>query len=209
MIIVEDIHHTIVHRRKVRIAVTIFAGLIFAAATGLADIMVCALTAVFFMAISGCLQLRDANRSLQPNVLLLIAATIALGQAMQKTGASQVYAQAFLSIFAKGSPMLVLAGILVLTSISTHLLSNNATAILLLPMAISTAVKLGVDPKPFIIAVCLGASACFATPIGYQTNLLVYGPGGYRFEDYFRLGIPLNLLVIILGTFLIPVFWSF
>ena len=105
--------------------------------------------------------------------------------------------------------MLVLAGILVLTSISTHLLSNNATAILLLPMAISTAVKLGVDPKPFIIAVCLGASACFATPIGYQTNLLVYGPGGYRFEDYFRLGIPLNLLVIILGTFLIPVFWSF
>lgn len=209
VIIVEDIHHTIVHRRKVRIAVTIFAGLIFAAATGLADIMVCALTAVFFMAISGCLQLRDAYRSLQPNVLLLIAATIALGQAMQKTGASQVYAQAFLSIFAKGSPMLVLAGILVLTSISTHLLSNNATAILLLPMAISTAVKLGVDPKPFIIAVCLGASACFATPIGYQTNLLVYGPGGYRFEDYFRLGIPLNLLVIILGTFLIPVFWSF
>lgn len=209
VIIVEDIHHTIVHRRKVRIAVTIFAGLIFAAATGLADIMVCALTAVFLMAISGCLQLRDAYRSLQPNVLLLIAATIALGQAMQKTGASQVYAQAFLSIFAKGSPMLVLAGILVLTSISTHLLSNNATAILLLPMAISTAVKLGVDPKPFIIAVCLGASACFATPIGYQTNLLVYGPGGYRFEDYFRLGIPLNLLVIIVGTFLIPIFWPF
>ena len=209
VIIVEDIHHTIVHRRKVRIAVTIFAGLIVAAATGLADIMVCALTAVFLMAISGCLQLRDAYRSLQPNVLLLIAATIALGQAMQKTGASQVYAQAFLSIFAKGSPMLVLAGILVLTSISTHLLSNNATAILLLPMAISTAAKLGVDPKPFIIAVCLGASACFATPIGYQTNLLVYGPGGYRFEDYFRLGIPLNLLVIILGTFLIPIFWPF
>jgi di/tricarboxylate transporter len=209
VIIVEDIHHTIVHRRKVRIAVTIFAGLIFAAATGLADIMVCALTAVFLMAISGCLQLRDAYRSLQPNVLLLIAATIALGQAMQKTGASQVYAQAFLSIFANGSPVLVLAGILVLTSISTHLLSNNATAVLLLPMAISTAAKLGVDPKPFIIAVCLGASACFATPIGYQTNLLVYGPGGYRFEDYFRLGIPLNFLVIILGTFLIPIFWPF
>jgi di/tricarboxylate transporter len=209
VIIVEDIHHTIVHRRKVRIAVTIFIGLIFSAAIGLADIMVCALTAVFLMAISGCLQLRDAYRSLQPNVLLLIAATIALGQAMQKTGASEVYAQAFLRIFAKGSPMLVLAGILVLTSISTHLLSNNATAILLLPIAISTAVKLGIDPKPFIIAVCLGASACFATPIGYQTNLLVYGPGGYRFEDYFRLGIPLNLLVIILGTFLIPIFWPF
>ena len=105
--------------------------------------------------------------------------------------------------------MLVLGGILILTSISTHLLSNNATAVLLLPVAVSTALKLGVDPKPFIISVCLGASACFATPIGYQTNMLVYGPGGYRFEDYLRLGIPLNLLVIILGTFLIPMFWPF
>jgi di/tricarboxylate transporter len=209
MIIVEDIHHAIVHRRKARIAAIIFVGLILAAALGLADIMVCALTAVFLMAISGCLQLRDAYRSLQPNVLLLIAATIALGQAMQKTGASQVYAQTFLNLFKEGSPMLVLGGILILTSISTHLLSNNATAVLLLPVAVSTALKLGVDPKPFIISVCLGASACFATPIGYQTNMLVYGPGGYRFEDYLRLGIPLNLLVIILGTFLIPMFWPF
>ena len=209
VIIVEDIHHAIVHRRKARIAAIIFIGLIFAAATGLADIMVCALTAVFLMAISGCLQLRDAYRSLQPNVLLLIAATIALGQAMQKTGASQAYAQAFLDLFDKGSPTLVLGGILTLTSISTHLLSNNATAVLLLPVAVSTALTLGVDPKPFIISVCLGASACFATPIGYQTNMLVYGPGGYRFEDYLRLGIPLNLLVIILGTFLIPMIWPF
>jgi di/tricarboxylate transporter len=81
--------------------------------------------------------------------------------------------------------------------------------VLLLPIAISTALKLGVDPKPFIMAVCFGASACFATPIGYQTNLLVYGPGGYRFSDYFKLGIPLNLIVIVTGTLLIPIFWPF
>lgn len=209
VIIVEDIHHAIVHRRKAKFAGVIFGGLIIAAGIGLADIMVCAFTALFLMAISGCLQLKDAYRSLQPNVLLLIAATIALGQAMEKTGASHVYAQAFLSIFTGFSPLFILAGILILTSISTHLLSNNATAVLLLPIAISTALKLGVSPKPFIIAVCIGASACFATPIGYQTNLLVYGPGGYRFGDYFKLGIPLNLLVIISGTLLIPLFWPF
>jgi len=103
----------------------------------------------------------------------------------------------------------VLAGILLLTSIGTQLLSNNATAVLLLPMAISTALELGVHPKPFIMAVCFGASACFATPIGYQTNLLVYGPGGYRFSDFLKLGIPLNILVLVMGSLLIPVFWPF
>jgi di/tricarboxylate transporter len=88
-------------------------------------------------------------------------------------------------------------------------LSNNATAILLLPIAISAAQSLGVDPKPFIVAVCFGASACFATPIGYQTNLLVYGPGGYRFSDYFKLGMPLNLLVLGMGSLFIPMIWPF
>lgn len=209
VIVVEDIHHTIVHRRKAKFAAAIFSGLILAAGLGLADIMVCALTAVFLMAVTGCLQIKDAYRSLQPNVLLLIAATIALGQAMEKTGASQLYAQAFLNLLSGFPPVLILAGILILTSISTHLLSNNATAVLLLPVAVSTALNLGVSPRPFIIAVCIGASACFASPIGYQTNLLVYGPGGYRFGDYARLGIPLNLLVVIGGTLLIPIFWPF
>ncbi len=82
-------------------------------------------------------------------------------------------------------------------------------AVLLFPIAISTAMGIGVDPRPFVMAVCFGASACFATPIGYQTNLLVYGPGGYRFSDYLKLGIPLNLLVLILGSGFIPIIWSF
>jgi di/tricarboxylate transporter len=103
----------------------------------------------------------------------------------------------------------ILAAFLLLTSVSTQLLSNNATAVLLIPIAISTALGLGVAPKPFIIAVCFGASACFASPIGYQTNLLVYGPGGYRFSDYLKLGIPLNLLVLVFGTLFIPVIWPF
>ena len=208
-IIVEDVHHEIVHKRKAWKALLIFAGLIIAATLGLADIMVCALTAVFLMILSGCLQMRDAYRALQADVLLLIAGTVALGTAMEKTGTSQLYADAYLGLFRGASPALVLGGFILLASISTQVLSNNATAVLLFPVAVSTALGLGVDPRPFIMAVCFGASACFATPIGYQTNLLVYGPGGYRFSDYLKLGIPLNFLVLILGTLMIPVIWPF
>jgi di/tricarboxylate transporter len=206
-IVVEDVHHEIVQKRKAWKALLIFAGLIIAASTGLADIMVCALTAAFLMIVTGCLQIRDAYRALQGDVLMLIAGTIALGVAMQKTGTSQLYAETYLEIFSNFSTEWILASIILLTSISTQILSNNATAVLLLPIAISTAIGLGVNPKPFVIAVCFGASACFATPIGYQTNLLVYGPAGYRFSDYLKLGIPLNFIVLILGTLLIPMIW--
>ncbi len=208
-IIVEDVHHELVQKRKAWKAGLIFAGLVISASIGLADIMICALAAAFLMVVTGCLQMHDAYRSIQGEVLLLIVGTIALGTAMQKTGTSQVYAEAFLGILSGSSPSVVLAGFILLTSISTQLLSNNATAVLLIPIAISTALGLGVHPKPMIMAVCFGASACFATPIGYQTNLLVFGPGGYRFTDYLKLGIPLNLLVLLVGSLLIPRIWPF
>ncbi|MGD9189928.1 MAG: SLC13 family permease [Desulfobacteraceae bacterium] len=208
-IVVEDVHHKIVHKPKAPLTGLIFGAMVVAAATGLADIMVCALAALFLMIACGCLPLYEAYRALQSNVLMLIAGTIALGMAMDKTGASHFYADQFIQALSGWSPQMILGGVILLTSISTQLLSNNATAVLLLPIAISTALKLGVDPKPFIMAVCFGASACFATPIGYQTNLMVYGPGGYRFSDYFKLGIPLNLIVVVMGTLLIPVFWKF
>jgi di/tricarboxylate transporter len=208
-IIVEDVHHEIVQKRKAWKAILIFTGLIVAASLGWADIMICALAAVFLLILTGCLQMRDAYRALQADVLLLIAGTVALGTAMEKTGTSRLYAEAYLGIFSGASPALVLSGFILLASISTQMLSNNATAVLLFPIAVSTALGLGVHPKPFIMAVCFGASACFATPIGYQTNLLVYGPGGYRFSDYLKLGIPLNLLVLVLGSLLIPVIWPF
>ena len=208
-IIAEDVHHEIVQKRKAWKAGLIFTGLVVTATAGIADIMVCALTAVFLMIATGCLQMRDAYRAVQADVLLLIAGTLALGAAMEKTGTSQLYASAYLKLFTGFSPAFVLGGFILLVSISTQILSNNATAVLLFPIAVSTALGLGIDPKPFIMAVCFGASACFATPIGYQTNLLVYGPGGYRFSDYLKLGIPLNLVVLILGIILIPVIWPF
>jgi len=208
-IIVEDVHHEIINKKKARWALGIFTSLVVAASTGLADIMVCALTAVFLMVLTGCIHLRDAYRSLQGNILMLIAGTIALGAAMEKTGATRVYADAFLSVFQNAGPAIVLAGLLLLTCIGTQILSNNAVAVLLFPVAVSTALTMGVHPKPFIMAVCFGASACFASPIGYQTNLLVYGPGSYRFTDYMKLGILLNIVVIAAGALLIPRIWPF
>jgi di/tricarboxylate transporter len=208
-LVIESVSETIVLKRKALLAMTIFTGMIVAASTGMADIMICALGAAFLMILTGCIQMREAFRALQGNVLILIAGTIALGTAMEKTGASRVYATAFLQLFSGMSPRVILGGVILLTSISTQLLSNNATAVLLLPMAISTAAGLGLDPRPFVIAVCIGASACFATPIGYQTNLMVHGPGGYRFMDYLKMGIPLNLFVLIMGTLFIPIFWPF
>ncbi len=208
-VIIEDIHHAMIDKEKAGIAATIFTGVVGAASLGLADIMVCSLTGVLLMTLTHCFSLKDAYRSLQPEVLLLIVGTIALGLAMQKTGATTLYANLYLDLFQGMRPELILLGIIVLTSICTHILSNNATAVLLLPIAISTAVTLGVDPKPFIVGVCFGASACYATPIGYQTNLLVYSPGGYRFSDYIKLGLPLNLLVISLASVLIPLVWPF
>jgi len=206
-VILEDIHHAMIDKEKAGIAASIFAGVVAAASLGLADIMICSLAGVLAMALTHCFSLKDAYRTLQSEVLLLIVGTIALGLAMQKTGATELYAHLFLSLFQGLNPEYVLVGIIALTSICTHLLSNNATAVLLLPIAISTAVALGVNPKPFIVGVCFGASACYATPIGYQTNLLVYSPGGYRFSDYVKLGLPLNLLVIGLASILIPKVW--
>ena len=152
--------------------------------------------------------MRDAYRALQGEVLILIAGTIALGVAMEKTGTSRLYAEAFLGIFSNFSPAFILGAVILLTSISTQILGNNATAVLLLPIAISTAIGLGVHPRPFVMAVCFGASACFATPIGYQTNLMVYNAGGYRFGDFLRVGLPLTLLVGLVTVTLVPQIWA-
>lgn len=208
-IVLEDVHHRIIHKKKAPIALLIFAAMIAAASTGLVNIVTAAVTAVFLMILTKCLQLRDAYRSLDVKVLLLIIGTIALGTAMQKTGTAKVYADAFLAPLKGQSPSLILTAFILLTSIITHVISNNATAVLLLPIAISTALSLDVDPRPFIIGICFGASCCYASPLGYQTNLLVYGPGGYRFTDFLKIGIPLVLVTWLLSSFLIPFIWHF
>jgi len=208
-IVVEDVVRRIVNRKKAPLALAIFLAMVASATLGITDILVAALGAAFLMLVSRCLSLREAYRSLQARVLLLIIGTLALGTALSKTGAAALYAKALLAPFEGASPALVLSIIILLTSLMSLLLSNNSTAVLLVPIALSTAETLGVDPRPFIVGVCFGASACYASPIGYQTNLLVYGPGGYSFADYLRLGLPLNALVWLVASWWVPIIWPF
>ena len=133
----------------------------------------------------------------------------AVGQALERTGAVQLIVDAMAPWLMGLPPQLVLWVVFMIGSLLTELVSNNAVAVVMTPVAISLAQALGIDPRPFVIAVMFAASCSFATPIGYQTNTLVYAPGGYRFTDYMRLGIPLNIGVSVLAALLIPLFWSF
>jgi di/tricarboxylate transporter len=132
---------------------------------------------------------------------------LALGQAMETTGTAAMIVREITALIAGFGPIAILSAVYLITSVMTEVLSNNAAAILLTPIAIGIAQQLGVDPRPFVVAVMFAASASFATPIGYQTNTFVYGAGGYRFVDFLRIGVPLNILMWMTATLVIPVFW--
>jgi di/tricarboxylate transporter len=160
------------------------------------------------MLLTGASSPGNARRNIEWDVLLTIAAALGLGVALDKTGAAAAIASYLLNIVGT-NPWLALAMVYVITCVFTAIITNNAAAALVFPLAMNTAEQLGVSIMPFIICVMLGASASFATPIGYQTNLMVYGPGGYRFSDYLRVGLPLTILTGGLAVWLAPIIWMF
>ncbi len=188
------------------IACTVLAGMVFAVAMDLLPMVTAALAAAGVMVATRCLTSTEARRSIEWNALLLIAASFGLAQAMQTTGLASSIAEAAVAA-AGNNPLLVLATIYVVTMLTTELMSNNAAAVLNFPIAWQTAEQLGVHPLPFIMTITVAASCGFGTPIGYQTNLMIYGPGGYKFTDYVRYGGPLNLLVMAATIALAPLIW--
>jgi di/tricarboxylate transporter len=142
-------------------------------------------------------------------VLVLLGSIIPLGIAMQNTGTAQFIAVGLLRLTEPLGLYGMLAAFYLLTSLLTELISNNAAAVVLTPVAIATAAALGISPLPLVIAVMIAASNSYMTPIGYQTNTFIYGPGGYRFSDFVRVGGPLNLLMVIAATLVIPFFFPF
>ncbi len=181
--------------------VMVLAGLEVMPIAGLA---LMAATAVIAL---GCLDSHEAYASVRWNILMLIFGMLALGIAMEKTGAASLVVETFAALVGSMGPLAVLSMVYLITSLLTETMSNNAAAILLTPIAVGLAHQLGVDPRPFAVAVMFAASASFATPIGYQTNTFVYNAGGYRFADFIKVGLPLNLLLWGTATFVIPVFW--
>jgi len=190
------------------VACTILAAMVLAASLELVPMVAAALVAATAMVATGCIGPNEARRSIEWETLLLIAASFGLAHAIEKTGLATLIAQT--TVGAAGDrPHLVLAAIYLVTMLFTETMSNNAAAVLIFPIAWQTATNLGLNPMPFIMAITVAASCGFASPLGYQTNLMVYGPGGYKFSDYLRFGGPLNLIVMALTIALAPLIWPF
>jgi di/tricarboxylate transporter len=188
------------------IACTVLAGMVLAVAMNLLPMVAAALAAAGLMVATRCLSSTEARRAIEWEALLLIAASFGLARAMQTTGLAGSIAEGAIAA-AGNNPLFVLAAVYVVAMFATELMSNNAAAVLSFPIAWQTAEQLGVHPLPFVMAITVAASCGFATPLGYQTNLMIYGPGGYKFTDYLRYGGPLNLLVMAVTIALAPLLW--
>ena len=195
--------------RQGRTALSIVAAVVIAAAMGWVPIAIAALAGILMMVMTKVLTLDETYASINWRVVAMLAAMIPLGLAMQKSGLATVLVSYVVQGFAADSPWVALFLVYMVTAILTEIMSNNGTAVLLAPIAISMARSLEVDPMPFVMAVMFAASTAFSTPVGYQTNLMVYNAGGYRFRDFLRVGIPLNLLFMAIATQLILRIWPF
>lgn len=180
-------------------------GFVVATGTGLLPILHAALLAALLVIVSGALTVRQARDAVDLNIVVLIAAAFGLGAAVQQSGLGAVIADLIVDVMMPFGAIGALAAVLVATMLLTEMISNNAAAVLAFPVAVATAAATGSDPRPFVIAVTMGASLSFLTPIGYQTNLMVYALGGYRYGDFGRLGAPINLVIIVLAVILIPI----
>ena len=179
-----------------------------AAATGLMPISVSAIIGLGLMIITGCLGWRDAAGALSIPVVMIIVTALALGTALRGTGMADFIAVSFVdAAFGLPSPV-VLSAFLLLMTIMTNIVSNNAAAAIGTPIGISIAQQRGVSPEPFILAVLFGANMSFATPYGYQTNLLVMSAGGYKFADFLRVGIPLTLIMWVGFSLVLPMLYE-
>lgn len=190
------------------VAFALFAVIILAA-MNVADIAILSLISVAVLLITRAIDSEEAWGSLDGGILVLIFSMLIIGFGMQETGAVALIVDTIAPYIQGLPPIILLAALYLLTSILTEIVSNNAVAIVVTPIAISLASSAGVDARPMVVAVMFGASASFATPIGYQTNTLVYGAGNYRFSDFLRIGVPMNLIVGAASVLAIPVFFPF
>ena len=195
-------------RERAWVALSIMAGMVAVVTLGWLSMLQASMFAAGLMLIARCTSASAARRAVDLQVLLVIAAAFGIGLALEKTGAAAAIAAALIGL-AGDSPWATLALVFLVTSVFTNLITNNAAAALMFPIAVAAAARLDVSLLPFVIVIMKAASASFATPIAYQTNLMVMGPGGYGFADYLRLGLPLTLLSGAVTVLIVPWVWPF
>ncbi len=194
-------------RRKAPLAVGVLLAVVALAAFEVAPILPLALIGAAIVLATGCIEADEGLAAMDGRLLLLIVSMLVLGRALDRSGAVALTVGVTVPWLEALPPLAALALVYVLTSLLTELVTNNAVAVLMTPIAVAIAQSLGVDPRPFVVAVMFAASASFATPIGYQTNTLVYNAGGYRFRDFLRIGVPMNLVVGTVTVLLVPLLW--
>ncbi len=194
--------------KRIPIALGIVAAVVGLAALEIVPILISALGGIVAMVATGCVKPNEVYESVDWSVIVLLAGLIPLGVAMERTGGAEWLAAVILVGTDGLSPVLVLALFYLFTALVTNIISNNASVVLMIPVAVEAAVSLGVDPFTFVLAVTFGASTAMLTPIGYQTNLMVYGPGGYKFSDFFIVGAPLQLLLTVVTTAGLVLIWG-
>ncbi len=196
-------------KNKILLVILAILSIITLATLNILPIMVAALIGCIFLIITGCITMEEAYRAIDWKVIFLLAGAMSLGVAMDNSGAAILISGFLINIVGAWGPIAVVSVLYIITSLMTESMSNNASAVLLAPIAIAAAITMQVDPRPFLMAIAFAASSSFMTPIGYQTNTMIYGPGNFKFKDFLRVGGPLNLLFWIIATFLIPVFFPF
>jgi len=206
-LILQQLEMPTLRPQKVLIALGCVAGVVLMAAFNVMPILLSAIIGCIVMAMTGCINLQEAYDAIDWFVIFLLAGVIPLGIVMENTGTAAYLAEQITQLATSLGPVGLVSVFYLLATIFAAIMSHNAAIILLLPIGIASAQTMSVDPRPFIMAITFAAASSLATPFGYHTNLMVYGPGGYKFSDFIKIGIPLNIILWIIASLLIPVFW--
>lgn len=209
LLLVEGVESSLVRKTKNTTALIIMALVVLLASFSPLPIVVLSLAGAIAMIVTRCLRTDEALGALEASTLMLLVGTIPIGLAMESTGLVNTIVSGLITLIGTSNLVLFLAVFYIMTAMLTELISNNAVAVLLTPVALNLATTLDVSPIPLLVAVLFGASAAFMTPFGYQTNAIVMGPGGYKFTDYLRIGAPLQIIMIVVATIMIPLLWPF
>jgi di/tricarboxylate transporter len=209
VVAITEMRERLYNKSRAPIAIGTIAMVMLLSAYNILSIEGAAFLGVLLVYVSGCLSRRDLERAIEWRVLVIIYSMLIVGSAMRLSGAEEIIVGGAAGSGVHINPYVALAAVYLVTILITEVVTNNAAAILVAPIAIGVAEMLGVDPRPFVVAVMFAASASFASPIGYQTNTLVYTAGGYRYVDFLKVGVPLTILFWVLAVCFIPYFWPF